>query len=357
MSKKIGLLTFHDPGIRNYGAILQCYALCRVLRDLGHGVEVIHYLRAEARPGTEARFRLWARRQLAGPAFDRFLREHIPVSPPYPTPADLRRARHDYDLVIVGSDQVWRPQYGGAEPLVYFLDFLDEGVRRVAYACSFGEDKWQGADALTDRAREALRRFAAVSVRERSGVAVCRDTFGIVATQAMDPTLLAGRDCFDRIGLPSSVEPAGIVSYRLHADADFDESLEHVREATSLPVRNLRPDPRTFLGKTYRRFIPVPDWLAGIRDAAFVVTDSFHAVCFSLLFERPFVCIPNRRRGVARLRDLLTDLHLEDRLVQGKADLLSRPGWQDAPPYAQVRSILAEQRSRSMAFLRDAIGG
>jgi hypothetical protein len=356
MSKKIGLLTFHDPEHRNYGAILQCHALCSVLRGMGHGVEVIHYLRRGDRLGLAGRLRGWARGQFAPPVFDRFLGDHIPVSPPYPTPADLRRARHDYDLVIVGSDQVWRPQYGGAEPLIYFLDFLDEGVRRVAYAASFGEDKWQGTDALADKARMALKRFAAVSVRERSGVAVCRDTFGIVATQALDPTLLAGRDCFDGIGLPAEVGPAGIVSYRLHADVDFDESLEHVREATNLPVRNLRPDPRTFLGKSYRRFIPVPDWLAGIRDAAFVVTDSFHAVCFSLLFERPFVCIPNRRRGVARLRDLLTELHLEDRLVQGKADLLSRRGWQDAPPYAEVRSILAEQRSRAMAFLRDAIG-
>ena len=115
--------------------------------------------------------------------------------------ADYDKEQWDYDLVIVGSDQVFRYEFVRSQTEIFFLGFLPDRCRRVAYAASFAVNHWEGIDNrdLTARVAELLCKFSAISVRENSGVDICRDVFGVDSSHVLDPTLLIGRDYFDSI--------------------------------------------------------------------------------------------------------------------------------------------------------------
>src|SRR5690606_19965537 len=121
-----------------------------------------------------------------------FIARHIVLSDKVASDLQLREhfRNNRYDAVIVGSDQTWRPRYS---PNIYnyFLDFLrDENVRRIAYASSFGTDKWEYNDKQTDRCSKLAKEFDMISVREKSGVDLCIRHLGVEALAVLDPTLL-----------------------------------------------------------------------------------------------------------------------------------------------------------------------
>ena len=182
---KISILTFSKES--NFGANLQCYALCKVLQGMGHQVDIIDIQLPKIKFS-------WYTTLLQIPQdilFFLFRKKHLNYfTKKYKTADQLQKGQHKSDLYIVGSDQVWNPDITKRlAPLVYFFSFLPDDVRRISYAASFGKESWQ-SPTLTDKVKMLLHKFNAVGVREQTGVSICKDTFGIDARLVADPTLL-----------------------------------------------------------------------------------------------------------------------------------------------------------------------
>ena len=329
---KIGILTFFN--VPNYGAMLQAYALWHFLEKRGHQVEFIRYDFGNTwRPrfwkcfysrhfsSLQRKLRFWAQFPMA-----RFSDDY-PQTQLFSSLEELRAGCGDFDAVVVGSDQMWNPNgvARGANPVV-FLDFLPPHTKRISYAASFACPEW-GEDAK-EEVGALLRKFTAISVRERSGVSIVADVSGMSAQCLPDPTLLFPARFYDRIA--SKRNDSGekyIFSYFLDEwqDGSVEQSfLGKCRDSLGIDrVVTARKKMRGLGGFLLSSFgvsgrIPVPRWVASIRDASFVVTNSFHGTVFALIFHKPFatVLLSGKMAGMnERIVSLLQSVGLEDRML------------------------------------------
>ena len=376
---RIGILTL--PLHTNYGGILQAYALQRVLQGMGHDAVVIdeekrfHFsLKRRVEMYVKGKIKrlllgkdaiiyspeyyklLWkARTKYTG----QFVAEHI-ARRGVSNISEITEG--EFDAFVVGSDQIWRERYAKLFPGVRnaFLQFTEGwNVRRISYAASFGTDKWEYNKSDTVTCSVMVQRFDAVSVREASGVELCRDKLSVEATHVVDPTLLLdSTDYIKLINTDTSRSQGDLMCYLLDQSTDSSKIVSSIAEAKALkPFSTNTQTENQQLSLEERIQPPIEEWLQGFRDAEFVVTDSFHACIFSILFAKPFVVIGNKSRGMARFESLLQVFGLTDRLVCSHEDYLSRRETLLKPiDYEQVSRILDEKRSEALEFLGEALG-
>ncbi len=344
---KIAIMT--QPLGKNYGGIMQAWALQQVLKRMGH--EVVTIDRQPDQPSlTYKAARLAYRagmksigKRKAPINFERhlptilqhtqsFIDENIIMSEPLYSTQQLRAHfdRENYDAVIVGSDQTWRPKYS---PNIYnfFLDFLeDKNILRIAYASSFGVDEWEYNEAQTTRSAELAKKFDAISVREHSGVELCRNFFSVEAAHVPDPTLLLQREDYIKLIGKHRLgdEAQGIFTYFLDKTLEKQVLAKQISEHFGEPVyscqaqynieEDIRADTESFI-------MPhMADWLTGFANASLVLTDSFHGMVFSLIFGKPFMVLGNKKRGLTRFKSLEKMLGRDDVIRDASETLLNR---------------------------------
>lgn len=372
---KIGILTL--PLHTNYGGILQAYALQTVLERMGHDVLVIQ------RPWRKQivwwkyplqiikrcinRFILgydnsifgelrWNKNQaIIERNTQKFITNHIHTHQIRQI-SDIKEK--DFDAIAVGSDQIWRPKY---YRLHYkniedaFLFFAKNwNVKRISYAASFGTDAWEYNEAETKKCAELLQKFDAVSVREKSGVGLCENYLGRKDVQwVLDPTMLLNREDYERL-IPQNVKaPGNLMCYVLDANDEINNLIAKIANENDLKVFQAASDVDNVTLPIERRVQPpVESWLAGFRDAKLVITDSFHACVFSILFHKPFVVLGNKNRGYSRFESLLKRFGLENRLIENasqfKDSMLN-------PLSEEVYKKLDDFRSTSTDFIAKAL--
>jgi hypothetical protein len=255
----------------------------------------------------------------------------------------------------VGSDQVWRLLYTRHTFPAFFLPFGSEDCRRIAYAASFGTDQWEGDAEETAEATRCLKKFDAISVREASGVQVCRDIFGVQATHVLDPVLLIGRAFFDGLidQAALDLETVDCVYYKLRGGTFGFEDVQGVTGQLGLSIENIyfKTMP-TDSGENEYHFHSVPEWLGKLRACdRMLITDSFHGICFAMLFERDFVWIPNENAGTSRLESLLGELGLMGRKCTDLSEVERFLQSDTRIDYAKVSQKLESMRGASRDFL------
>ena len=319
---KVGIVT--QPLWGNYGGLLQNYALQTILRRLGHEPVTIDYvwhpkwyryplsllktivffpfpLRRRKFPKWHPiRTNVW---------IDSFVNEYISKTDYFYHYKPALVNKLGLDAVITGSDQVWRPMYNPDLKNLY-LDFVkDERIPKIAYAASFGTSEREYTRKDIKACFKAAKKLEAVSVREASGIQLCRDYFGIEAVAVLDPTLLLTADDYRELAadrLQSRVSYLGV--YILDRKPKNDSLIQEISRLTGLTnIRQITENDKDFAPQ---------DWIAIMRDAGFIVTDSFHATVFSIIFKKPFVTLCNRARGADRFVSLLKPLGLMERLVE-----------------------------------------
>lgn len=265
---------------------------------------------------------------------------------------------NSFDAFVVGSDQIWRPEMMNvASNLMSFLEPWDRRPR-VAYAGSFGTSitkAWHPH--LVAETAALARRLTAVSVREDSGVELCRVMWGIDASRQTDPTMLIDREDYQTIA--GHVLPGGLVTYILDQTDAIQDLVDGLGRGLGADAVELYPR----LPRSYKEFSTAPDkylrprvqdWLAAISRADHVLTDSYHGTVFSILFNRPFLAVVNTRRGAARFETLLRTYGLEDRVAKFDGHDVER---MDAPiPWGSVNERIAIERARGLGFLACALG-
>lgn len=340
---KIAIMT--QPLGKNYGGIMQAWALQQVLKKQGHEVVTIdrqpddrgclyHLLRLGYRTVQKALGRRKAPINLEKhfPEIfqhtNAFVQQHLSMSEPLDSTEKLKAhfEREQYDAVIVGSDQTWRPMYS---PNIgnFFLDFLqDKDIKRIAYASSFGVDEWEFTEEQIKYCAPLAQKFDAISVREDSGVALCKKYLGVDATHVLDPTLLLERSTYEALFVGKDIpEKNGICTYILDDAPWKKQVLDYLQKEIMLPCYKNNPEKKDLsefrLEKIDEYRLPsIESWIKGFADAEFVVTDSFHGTVFSIIFNKPFICLLNPDRGGARFYSLMKKISIEDRILK-KFDL------------------------------------
>ena len=275
-----------------------------------------------------------------------FIRKHIHLL----NVQDLSLLKEDdFDAIVVGSDQIWRPMY--YQPIANaYLKFAKDwtSIKRIAYATSFGTDKWEYTHEETQECASLVKLFDAVSVRENSAVDLCRKYLEVEAVQVLDPTLLLSKEDYLKLIDQSKLKKnEGVFAYFLDVTSSKMDLANRIAKERGLKLYQFNNPNVDCLSLHFEKRIqqPIEEWIAGFRDASFVVTDSFHGCVFSIIFNKPFVVIGNEERGIARLKSLLSMLDF-DYSVASNIHQLQKIEWN------KTKLILDKYRQISLSFLR-----
>ena len=351
---RIGIVTLpiHD----NYGMILQNYALQKVLRSLGHTPITINFLYPTPLwrfvlstcksillyfiPGRRRPFSSYRVKQ--SPRIKVFVDKYIVRTRPIRRYTRRLLCEYRIESLIVGSDQVWRPRFNRylEDMFLRFAQRVD--MRKIAYAASFGVGTLEFSERQLQRCTPLLQQFDKVSVREDSGVDLCRNYFHVNAEHVLDPTLLLDKSDYERLcaEVPRRTEKF-MACYIL-------DSTEEQRRHIDRMAQQMHMTTKYFT--SYHSSLTVEEWLAMFRDAAYVVTDSFHGTVFSIIFGKPFISIVNKERGTDRLVSLLRIYKLESRLISSFKDL-SIENIRERIDWNFIQERQQAEKDKSMTFL------
>lgn len=328
----------------NYGGIIQAYALQKILEDMGHQVKILQPFETPYNKPIPLRLlayfkryiekiilkknievfyekKEWEKRLFKRRNINKFIKDNIHRH--YIKNLKLFSPKH-YDAIIVGSDQVWRPLYfeeqwncGICEAYLNFA--RKKRIKRIAYAASFGTDKWEYSDKDCELCGNLLKKFDYISVREKNAIKICKDKFNVVdISHVLDPTLLLSK--IEYIKLINEAETpkssGNLFCYILDNTEEKQLLVDKIAKERKLIPFFINYN-KKHQSISYDQFVlpSVEQWLRGFMDAEFIVTDSFHACVFSIIFQKPFVVIGNIERGSDRFISLMSSLSLENNLI------------------------------------------
>lgn len=338
---KIGILTLVPYD--NYGGILQGYALQTILQRNGHDVHILRTKLYNYRPKRIIikdtikwliKYHLLKRKDVPCINIYKYLPYRVQKIQPFINKwinfTRTFRNSHDiynyivkekYEGFVVGSDQVWRPCLS---PDLYhmFLDFLPptDKRKRIAYAASFGVDNNEFSNSQIKICKHLLQRFDAISVRERSGINLCKKLFDVEAINVLDPTMLLDKE--DYLSLIKNYIPINpniqLMQYVFFFNNDENNIISKISQLLGIEPTNLMT--KRFLYQVYEKeqlkdsvFYPVEEWIYAYSHSKFVITDSFHGTVFCIIFNVPFIVVSPV--ASTRFQSLLSTFGLEHRLV------------------------------------------
>lgn len=381
---KIGILT--QPLHNNYGGLLQNYALQQVLKGMGHEVETIDHggktvlyihkilstIKANIRrilfPSRYKKPRYSPNSKeiaIIRQNTDYFINKHISRTKVLHTSKefdDIAKS-NKYDAYVVGSDQCWRPRYNGSFLSEMFLRFAENQSvkKRIAYAASFGTDEWEFTPERTIQCAALIKKFDLITVREASGIDLCKKHLGVDATHVLDPTMLLNKEDYIKL-VENENEPQSLGNlfyYILDPSNEKKALIDEVAEKNGLTPFTVMPkyqaESRTKEDVKKRIedciFPTVTSWLRAFMDAEMVIVDSFHGAVFAIIFNKPFWVIANAGRGNARFESLLRLYGLENRMIAPGDAVL----WNKAIDWERVNEIRQKEKNRCIRLLNNVL--
>lgn len=343
---RIGILTFHRAC--NHGAVLQCLALQRTLTDMGHDARVIDYrqeyierlyspysirklpgfnrLSISYLKGIPGRIRILTR-------FRRFIKRHLSI-----IPLKSNQIPDDLDAYVIGSDQVWSKNCTGEIDKVYFGEFdRKSGSRLIGYGISGPVElvKDINPDWLTERVGD----FDSISFRESENTRhISELTSREDVETVLDPTLLQSRKFYEELADKDVPETIVVLLFRFRMSEEYyHDTMRHVKNLSHQTGYRI---------KILSKFKGSPAmYLSWIKNAKMVVTNSFHATVFSLIFNKPITTVFSGDNLDARYLNLLKS-------VGAVGPKNPEPGYIDLhPDYEEVNGRLSQLRIESLKFL------
>lgn len=336
----------------NYGGIATYYALYRCITSLGLSALMIDPELNRKKEGLVSHSEKFAERHYESITKDFFS-------------YDLEKLNECCDIFIMGCDQVWNYEVSRAFGKSFYLDFADDEKKIISYASSFGHPISFTPSAEAQEVEELFRRFDFLSVRETGAVSVLKNEFGVESTRVLDPVFLAGAKVFDEIAEESSrkEEEKYLVSYILDPTPEIREALQYAAQKLNLKLINMLDGIQSKFQKNKEALnleytvenLETEDWLYYLKHSEFVITDSCHGASFAIVFEKPFICIGNRKRGLDRFDSLMNLFQTQDRYVLDPKKILEEPALLEPVDYQKIGSIMEKERERSWKWLRHAL--
>lgn len=370
---RIGVLTL--PLHNNFGGILQAFALQKVLKKQGHKSTLIDLQRYVSIGPWYKRYPIYIKRGINRYILGKDIivkadveQNRVPKTiAKYTEPfiekyikrvytKDFSNIREkDFDVLIVGSDQIWRPKYFYSKIEDAYLDFAKEWkIKRITYAASFGTEEWEYTEEQTNNCATLLKKFNAVSVRESSAVQLCNDNFGVKAEHVLDPTMLLCKEDYIKLfkDYNAAQSDGNLFCYILDEGEEKKSIIDYIAKEKGLKpfyVNSRYEELDAPLEERIQQ--PVEKWLRAFNDAEYIVTDSFHACVFSIIFNKPFIVYGNRKRGLARFKSLLSIFGLEERIVSTKEESIKAIS--EPIDWERVNEVHRQWKEKSMSFLNN----
>ena len=384
---KLGILTLARAD--SYGEILQNYALVLTLKELGHEPTTIDFQwrafkskRSWEYSTAEKLYFLMrniARKCIkpykkfrSSPTFEEwciitkelreFEKKYIPMTEFI---SDLRHEdqleSYKFEGYVVGSDQVWRPSLVDGHLRTFFLDFIaeDSPVKRVAYGACWGTREWAASNKAKGKCALLAKRFDAISVRQESSVQICKDTLGVNVEWVLDPTLLRVQDDYRSLLRPEhEMRTSGNILEVFLNSLQKEQFSQLLSQKLKKPIIKFMPYffSQRKDGDTLSKFTfpSIESWISAFANADFVITDSFHGMCFCLIFEKPFF-VTLGEEAFGRFEYISRLLDIEDRIFtikDFKRFKNSIDTNQCKMNYDSIRERLSVARKSSIAFLQ-----
>ncbi|MDE6492039.1 MAG: polysaccharide pyruvyl transferase family protein [Lactobacillus sp.] len=357
---KVGILTF--SAAHNFGAILQCYGLYKTICSLGHSVEVIDYrpdYLAASKPAFGWRqylsrhfetlyaryseYRYW-RNIYDG--YMAFKRKNMAMSAPVYDNTGLKTLVERYDIVVIGSDQIWNNRFNGRDMAWYGA--ISDRVRWITYAASAGNvDDWAKWAA---QQTELLSHFENISARESELADFVGTITGTQIPAVLDPSLLGNPDIWAQWRQPMIKEDY-ILTYQARESDDLFRIAENLKHQLGCK----RIIPLDFYGNVkkmgHETFVASPgEFISLIANARCVVTTSFHGTAFSIILNTPFYTIRLNDGADGRSLNLLQATGLDNRMIECDDNPVFEP-----VNFADACERLSSLRKESLEFLRGSL--
>ena len=279
------------------------------------------------------------------------------------------------DTFILGADQLWNVYLSRPYKQVYFFDFVNEQNKKITYGTSFGI-AYKGTEEEVLISKYNLNRFDHISVRDDLSVDICKNTFGINAVKVCDPAFLCNANDYEIVienftspSLINDLEKEKyILAYILDPTEEKNNLLNQIAEIKRTKIKVIL-DERSDIWKKNKdklsnlnkwiEIVPnigLGEWLVHYKSAQSVVTDSYHGLIFSLIYEKPFIVLSNIKRGAERFSSLLNDVELINRLfLEPKITEINQFDLLDSLDYAAVSKRLNKMKKYSLSWLKNAV--
>jgi coenzyme F420-reducing hydrogenase beta subunit len=339
----------------NYGGLLTYYALYKTIQSLGYSVLMLN----NPIRGEDTTSQNHSRK---------FFYEHTEISVQR-TPSEQYKVNDHIDRVVLGSDQVWNYDLFRSWGMMLYLDFIESSKTILSYAASFGHDHHTIPPEKKSEVAVNLERFDNISVREREGVDILRNDFGLDSEFVLDPVFLMDTSEYDVLMKDSKMDVSKryIGSYILNPKATYRlDILKDVSKRLNLKIRAMTDgDPRSFNGKrdTFKENgldvlenITIEDWINVIRNSDFFVTDSFHASCICIMFKKKFLLIQNNW-ATSRLNTLMDLFGLQNRWVRINrySEYIFDDAWLDPLDYVSIDTVWQREKKRCIGWLQESL--
>ena len=367
---KVGIMTWFQH--RNYGTALQAVALSEIIKKIGYSPTVIQYYYDKVEPYDTAQrikriiYHVVGRLRSTGippyaseqrdNKFEEFLLNHLSFSDECRTLSELEALNDEFDCFVCGSDQIWGTAYFKPH---YFLDFVHDDCKKIAYAPSIGMPKIDDKKVGKEIAR-LCSSFAYLSTREEAGSKIIHDLTGRNVKTVLDPTLLLFENDWNKLLDTNSELPKSpyLIAYMLGYNESHWKKIYEIAEKINLNVKIIP----VFQNDTERQgCITYPigpsEFLSLIKNAAFVCTDSFHGMAFSVNFGKQFTVFERfKKHDVynqnSRIYNLTGKLNLNDRIFRKEADIKMIDSRIDYERVSEVRKALVND---SVDYLKTAL--
>ncbi len=338
----------------NYGSVLTYYSLYKTIESFGKSVLMVSKIGASADDP-----------ELRNTHAIKFANRHYNLSKVY-SQENVRDLNDTVDEFVIGSDQVWN--YGISQNFgkAFYFDFVKDEKRKISYASSFGHAKDFSPAEEVPKISALMRRFHAISVREDSGVRIAKNIYNIPAKQVAEPIFLTDTAKYQELAQESDrpVSEPYLLAYILDPSPEKKRVIEYIAKEKGLKIRVLLDAwPHLFqqnkdkidLGDAVEEGVDTYDFLKLYINSSYVVTDSFHGTAFALKFEKPFVSMGNRRRGVARFDSIFSLVGHKERFTLNPEDVFLRSDDFLKPmDYTDIRAALTAHVDESKKWLKSA---
>ncbi len=306
----VGLVTFYF--VNNYGAIITAFSLYDYLDRRGYKTVMV----------SKPSFWWGDFDSDKRPLSVSFYNDHCNFTKVYDR-ANIDELDDLCKSFVVGSDQMWNQKLYVDSGYYTLLGFSKKS-RRISYSTSFGKDYFTDNQKYIDEAKRYLKRFDGISIRENTGVELCKNLFGLDAVWNLDAVFLTPKERYLELAAEVEVEKPKkyLFAYILDPNPYKDELIKSVAKRMDLDYVMVVDGGFVVSGKKLDTEMKVTiagnvqSWLSYIADADFIITDSFHGTCFSIIFEKQFISIKNR--GITRMESLTNLFNLNDYLITPK---------------------------------------
>lgn len=365
---KYGIITFHRA--INFGAVLQAYALRKIIQKSGRECDIIDY-RSDFIENTYKEPRLIEQLNLKRiyniifrngylifdkESFTKFLEEYLDVNGKnYFEKKQMKDLEKKYDKFIVGSDQVWNHNCTNFDK-TYFLDFFDNSNKKTSYAASFGLEKI--SDEYVEEYKNLLNNFKSISVREKQGAEIVKKLIGKEVPVVLDPTLLLDVNEWKEIARGNIINEKYILVYLLAETKSIIKFAKKLGKQKGLKVIYINDRLFKKIGIKNLSKISPNYWITLFANAEYIVTNSFHGTAFAINFNKDFYTelLPKGAKVNSRLINILELVGLNERLINTKEK-------KDKNKYLNMNSInyelvnkkLQKAREKSIEYINSEI--